>query len=51
MYENEMLIFDGEIINAIPTEAPRVPGINYCRGWHDFKGMVSLWRFTSVASM
>jgi hypothetical protein len=39
MYENEMLIFDGEIINAIPTEAPRVPGINYCRGWHDFKGM------------
>ncbi len=39
VFKNEMIILDGEIKNAIPTEAPRVAGINYCEGWHDFKGM------------
>jgi len=35
-----MLILDCEIIRAIPDKKhPRQEGIEYCEGWHDFKGM------------
>lgn len=35
-----MLIYDCEIINAIPAPAGDVKtGINYCEGWGDFAGM------------
>lgn len=34
------IIFDCEIINAIQGKnEPRVPGITYCGGWRDFRGM------------
>lgn len=36
-----MLIYDIEIINAIPPKDPadRIDGIKYCAGWHDFEHM------------
>lgn len=36
-----MLIYDIEIVNAIPPKDPadRIAGIVYCKGWHDFEGM------------
>ena len=36
-----MIIYDAEIINAVPPEDPalRVSGITYCQGWHDKAGM------------
>lgn len=33
------IIYDLEIVNAIPTAEPRLPGINYCNGWHDYRNM------------
>ncbi|WP_157832906.1 ribonuclease H-like domain-containing protein [Thiolinea disciformis] len=35
------VIYDCEIINAIPPskQAERLPNINYCEGWKDFKNM------------
>jgi len=33
------LIYDIEIINAIPTKEPRIEGIEYCKSWGDFEGM------------
>lgn len=40
------LIYDLEIVNAIPGSVPRLPGselrlpgINYCNGWHDYSNM------------
>lgn len=39
-FNNEIMIYDAEIINAIPGEDEQLlPGINYCEGWTDFKGM------------
>lgn len=35
-----MIIYDCEIIKAIPVEGKeKIEGIEYCEGWHDFKGM------------
>lgn len=36
-----MIIYDTEIIRAIPPRygEPRIPGIQYCAGWHDLAGM------------
>ena len=36
-----MIIYDCEIIKAIPPKNPQdiIPGIEYCEGWRDFKGM------------
>lgn len=34
-----ILIYDTEIIRAIPSNEPLVPGIQYCRGWKDFENM------------
>lgn len=34
-----MLIFDCEILNAIPDKKTPEKGINYCKGWEDFEGM------------
>lgn len=36
----KLLVWDAEIVNAIPTkgQAP-LPGINYCKNWGDFEGM------------
>lgn len=34
-----MLIYDLEILNAIPSNEPRHPDISYCDGWHDHEGM------------
>lgn len=37
---NEMLIFDAEIVAAIPPrDGEREPGITYCNGWEDFANM------------
>lgn len=33
------LIYDIEIIKATPTKEPRIEGIEYCDGRHDYKGM------------
>lgn len=36
----KMMVYDAEIINAIPTKgAAPVPGVNYCQGWGDHVGM------------
>jgi hypothetical protein len=37
---SSILVFDAEIENAIPEkdQAP-IPGIKYCKGWHDHAGM------------
>lgn len=34
-----MLIYDSEIIKAIPNGTERLPGIEYCGGWGDHIGM------------
>src|SRR5690349_19210948 len=35
-----MLIYDVEIVRCIPDrEKPRVPDLEYCDGWTDYKGM------------
>jgi len=36
-----MLIYDIEIVNAIPPKDPsdRIEGVTYCDGWHDFEHM------------
>lgn len=36
-----MIIYDCEIINAIPpkNDKDRIPGIEYCEGWHDHENM------------
>jgi len=34
-----MLIYDTEIKNGVPGKEELIPGINYCKGWDDFKGM------------
>jgi len=41
MQTQKYAIFDLEIIKAIPPkdEADRIPGIEYCAGWGDFKNM------------
>jgi hypothetical protein len=33
------LIYDIEIIRAIPTKDPRIDGIEYCKSWIDYEGM------------
>lgn len=33
------LIYDLEIVKAIPGKEPRIPGIDYCEGWHDHENM------------
>lgn len=33
------LIYDLVIANAIPGHQPRIPGINYCNSWHDYRNM------------
>jgi hypothetical protein len=33
------LIYDIEIIKAIPTREPQIDGIEYCDGWTDHEGM------------
>ena len=33
------LIYDIEIIKAIPTKEPRIEGIEYCQNWVDYIGM------------
>lgn len=35
----DALVYDLEIRNAIPDGKPFIPGIKYCRGWNDKKGM------------
>lgn len=36
----KMMVYDAEIINAIPTKgAAPVPGVSYCQGWGDHVGM------------
>lgn len=41
MQTQKYAIFDLEIIKAIPPRDPadRIPGIEYCEGWRDFKNM------------
>ncbi|MBU0680116.1 MAG: hypothetical protein KKD73_01720 [Proteobacteria bacterium] len=40
LMSKDALIFDAEIIKAIPVEGVgRIEGIDYCEGWHDFPGM------------
>lgn len=34
-----MIIYDCEILNAIPGDSDPEPDIKYCEGWSDFKGM------------
>lgn len=33
------LVFDIEILKAVPTREPQIDGIEYCAGWHDHYGM------------
>jgi len=33
------LVYDLEIINAVPGRDKPIEGIKYCEGWHDHKGM------------
>jgi hypothetical protein len=33
------LIYDCEIVNAIPGKEPKHPNITYCQGWTDYAGM------------
>lgn len=33
------LIYDIEIIKAIPTKEPRIEGIEFCKSWTDYEGM------------
>lgn len=34
-----VLVYDCEIVNAIPGKGPRESGIEYCEGWRDFDNM------------
>lgn len=35
-----MIVFDAEIIKAIPNPSePRIPGIEYAKGWRDFENL------------
>lgn len=35
----DAIVYDCEILNAIPDKTPPEPGITYCGGWGDFHGM------------
>lgn len=39
MNKTNRLIYDVEIIKAIPTKEREIDGIEYCNGWGDFEGM------------
>jgi RNase_H superfamily len=36
---NNIIVYDLEIIKAIPTKEPRIEGIEYCKGWQDHANM------------
>lgn len=47
------LIYDCEIIKAIPTKDSRIEGIEYCKGWTDYEGMgisVIGWKVNNQAA-
>lgn len=49
-----LIIFDCEIKNLIPSKEKNDPNYSYCSGWNDFKGMglsvIGLWRNFEVKS-
>lgn len=39
MKDDSIIVYDLEILRAIPTKEECIPGIEYCGGWTDYKGM------------